>query len=498
MVFSSPLFIFLFLPLFLGLYYALPERFRTGWILAGSWVFYGFWRVDFLGLLVMVSFGNWLAGILLARALYDEGRADRLRAKLIVGIAAGLNLAVLAYFKYFNFGMDSLNALLGLFGLGSLSAWSVILPVGISFYVFQAMSYVIDVYRRDAPPSHEFIDLAAYISLFPQLVAGPILRYKDLAGQLRQRRHSLPRFSYGLARFSMGLCRKVLIADTIAPLANAAFGMANPGAPDAWLGILAYAAQLYFDFSGYSDMAIGLGHMMGFSFIENFDTPYRAASISDFWRRWHISLSSWLRDYLYLPLGGNRKGRGRTYLNLFLVMAIGGLWHGAAWNFVAWGCWHGLLLGAERYFAARGKPGLKPGREQGTEPDAAHETKPGALAAALGLTFTQAAVLVGWVLFRARDLRHAFRYLSSLAGGSGWALSAGYAWRLGALELWSLAIGIVIIALEPRAKRHALEAEGAETRSRLALSWFAWILAGGVGVLKLLADSYSPFLYFQF
>ncbi len=486
MVFSSPLFIFLFLPIFLGLYYVLPGRFRTGWILAGSWVFYGFWRIDFLGLFIAVSFGNWLAGLLLARALYDEGRADRLRARLIVGLAVGLNLAVLGYFKYFNFGVASLNALLGQLGLEPLKAWSVILPVGISFYVFQAMSYVIDVYRRDAPPSHEFIDLAAYISLFPQLVAGPILRYKDLAGQLRQRSHSLPRFAYGLARFSMGLCRKVLIADTIAPLANAAFGMASPGSLDAWLGIVAYAAQLYFDFSGYSDMAIGLGHMMGFSFIENFDAPYRAASIGDFWRRWHISLSSWLRDYLYLPLGGNRKGQGRTYLNLFLVMAIGGLWHGAAWNFVAWGCWHGLLLGMERYFAAKRGPGTPSG------------SIPGFLASALGLIFTQAAVLAGWVLFRARDLRHALSYFTSLAGGGGWAFSLSSAWRLGSLELWSLAFGFVIIALEPRAKRHALEAEEAETQGRLRLAWFAWIGAGGLSVLKLLADSYSPFLYFQF
>ncbi len=485
MVFSSPLFIFLFLPIFLGLYYLLPRRVRTGWILAGSWAFYGFWRVDVLGLFIAVSFGNWLAGVWLARAFYDEGRADRLRARLIVGLAVVLNLAVLAYFKYFNFGVASLNALLGQLGLGPLKAWSVILPVGISFYVFQAMSYVIDVYRRDAPPSHEFIDLAAYISLFPQLVAGPILRYKDLAGQLRQRSHSLPRFAYGFARFSMGLCRKVLIADTIAPLANAAFGMASPGALDAWLGILAYAVQLYFDFSGYSDMAIGLGHMMGFSFIENFDAPYRAASIGDFWRRWHISLSSWLRDYLYLPLGGNRKGSGRTYLNLFLVMAIGGLWHGAAWNFVAWGCWHGLLLGAERYIAAKRGPGAPSGPISRV------------LATALGLAFTQAAVLAGWVLFRARDLGHALSYFSSLAGG-GWALSPSFAWRLGSLELWSLAFGLAIIALEPRAKRHALEAEGAETRKLLRLSWFAWAAAGGVGVLKLLADSYSPFLYFQF
>ncbi len=489
MVFSSPLFIFLFLPIFLGLYYILPGRFRTGWILAGSWAFYGFWRVDFLGLFIAVSFGNWLAGVLLARAMQDEGRADRLRARLIVGLAVGLNLAVLGYFKYFNFGVGSLNALLGQLGLGPLKAWSVILPVGISFYVFQAMSYVSDVYRRDAPPSHEFIDLAAYISLFPQLVAGPILRYKDLAGQLRQRNHSLPRFSYGLARFSMGLCRKVLIADTIAPLANAAFGTAKLGALDAWLGILAYAAQLYFDFSGYSDMAIGLGHMMGFSFIENFDAPYRAASIGDFWRRWHISLSSWLRDYLYLPLGGNRKGRGRTYLNLFLVMAIGGLWHGAAWNFVAWGCWHGLLLGAERYFGSKRGSGAPSGSIAGS--------KPGVLATAIGLALTQASVLAGWVLFRTRDLRHALNYFSSLAGG-GWALSPSSAWRLGSLELWSLALGFVIIALEPRAKRHAQEAEGAETRKLLRLSWFAWAAAGGVGVLKLLADSYSPFLYFQF
>ncbi|TFG81277.1 MAG: MBOAT family protein [Spirochaetales bacterium] len=489
MVFSSPLFLFLFLPIFLGIYFLVPARYRSAWILAGSWVFYGFWRIDFLFLLIAVSIGNWLAGLGLARESAADGIDGRVRARRIVVLAVSLNLAVLGYFKYFNFGIDTLNALFGLGGSAPLSAWNVVLPVGISFYVFQSMSYVIDVYRGDAPPAHDFIDLAAYVALFPQLVAGPILRYKDLAGQLRQRTHSSTRVAYGLGRFVVGLCRKVLIADAVAPIANAAFSLVAPSASEAWLGVLAYAVQLYFDFSGYSDMAIGLGHMMGFTFMENFDTPYRASSVTDFWRRWHISLSSWLRDYLYLPLGGNRRSLGRTYLNLFLVMAIGGLWHGASWSFVLWGCWHGVLLAIERLRRdARSRQGLSGPVKVGIIP-------------------TQLAVLLGWVLFRATDLGSAAGMLSGMVGARGWALGSGYSWQLGGMELLALAAGLVLIAVEPRARERARAGELAETGTAnqgriraggLRMSWPLWAVLGVLAVIKLAADSYSPFLYFQF
>ena len=491
MVFSAPFFLYLFLPLFLAVYYALPARYRIGWILAGSWVFYAFWRPDFLALVMLVSAGNWVAGSISHRLKPDRPDA----AKAVVGLAIALDLATLGYFKYFNFGLESLNALLALAGIGSIRAWSVVLPVGISFYVFQAMSYAIDVYRGDAPPAKRFIDMAAYIALFPQLVAGPILRYKDLADQLHAPDYSPGGLSYGVRRFIVGFCRKVLVADAVAPIARAAFALADPSAADAWLGVLAYSVQLYFDFSGYSDMAVGLGHMMGFTFMENFDAPYRSTSITEFWRRWHISLSTWLRDYLYVPLGGNRRGVARTYLNLALVMTIGGLWHGASWNFVLWGVWHGAWLCLERLAGVSGQ-----GR---TDSGSASLGAGGIIRLAFHGAVTQLAVAFGWVLFRAADLPAALRMLSAMAGAGGWGPSSDMAWRVGGLELASLALGTIYLAVEPRAANRAWSHPSAIDRTDKAHAppvLKAAVLAAVfiAATLKLSADSYSPFLYFQF
>ena len=312
MVFSTTVFLFLFLPVFLAVYYALPFRYRSAWILAASLAFYGWWRLDFL--LLMVATTAW--SHLLCREIERNLPLRRARAKRALTAGILLNIGTLAYFKYFNFGIDSLSSLLVMLGGQEITAWQVILPIGISFYVFQATSYLIDVYRGDAEPAKSYLDVAAYITLFPQLVAGPIVRYGHIAPQLASREHSIPRFSEGAWRFMIGFAKKVLIADSVASLANAGFGVAAPHAGDAWLGLTAYAVQIFFDFSGYSDMAIGLGLMIGFRFPENFDRPYTSRSITEFWRRWHMSLSRWLRDYLYIPLGGNRLGSRRTYANL--------------------------------------------------------------------------------------------------------------------------------------------------------------------------------------
>ncbi|MBU0936461.1 MAG: MBOAT family protein [Spirochaetes bacterium] len=514
MVFSTPVFLFLFLPLFFIIYYALPQRWKLSWILAGSWAFYGFWRLDFLLLMIAVSVANWLAAHYIQRFRLAGRSQPQLSGLLFVAVF--LNLLVLAYFKYFNFGLDALNSLLALIALGPLRGWRIILPVGISFYIFQAMSYVIDVYRKDAPAARNPLDMFAYLALFPQLIAGPILRYKDVAYQLERPRISQSMVAYGLQRFFTGFCRKVLIADTVALVADAAFGLAAPSGADAWLGVIAYAVQLYFDFAAYSDMAIGLGAMMGFSFMENFDTPYRAFSITDFWRRWHISLSTWLRDYLYVPLGGNRHGAARTYVNLFLVMALGGLWHGASWNFVLWGCWHGLWLALERRFNAGSiRKGQKP----------AFWLR---LPRYLG---TQAIVLVGWVLFRSINLPAAGSMLAAMAGANGWQFSPGLLWQAGSLEYFILATGLVILALEPRiaAYRRPLQPQSLSTtvlgrsasdnliatvpmatgqpgpdRSAAAfrlgffMRWSGLAALALFAVLKLVAAGYSPFLYFQF
>lgn len=502
MVFSSPTFLYLFLPVFLALYYALPARARVGWILVGSWAFYALWRPDFLALLAAVTLFDWGAGFLV-----DPRRgAGTGAAKAALAAAVVVNLAVLGYFKYFNFGVDTLNAIFERCGWPTVRAAEVILPVGISFYIFQAMSYVVDVYRDDAPRSDSFVDMAAYIALFPQLVAGPIIRYKDLAGQLRHPDPAPDGVAYGLRRFAVGLCRKVLIADTVAPIAAAAFSMADPSAADAWLGVLAYSIQLYFDFSGYSDMAVGLGRMMGFSFMENFDAPYRATGIGEFWRRWHISLSTWLRDYLYIPLGGNRKGPARTYLNLALVMAIGGLWHGASWNFVVWGCWHGLWLGVERFATRRTAHGAGAGqpRKREAAPPVA------VLATAARWVACQLIVLAGWVVFRAPDMASARRIFAAMLGNggagaiaSGWMPSADMAWRFGRLEGLALAAGILYVALERRAADRAYGTPAPSLSGARRALGSAALAAGTVAALaaaaiKLSADGYSPFLYFQF
>lgn len=473
MVFSTTIFLFLFLPAFLLGYYALPFRWRSAWILLASYIFYAWWRVDFLALIIATTLWSYLSGRVIAGSLE---RAPR-RAKTVLALGVCGNLGVLAYFKYFNFGVESLNALLETLGASSLSAWEVILPIGISFYVFQATSYLIDIYRKDAPPATNFLDLAAFIALFPQLIAGPILRYKNLSHQFKARTHSFSKFSEGSLRFMVGFSKKVLIADSVALIANAVFSQANPSMADAWLGALAYTVQLYFDFSGYSDMAIGLGLMMGFRFIENFNYPYISQSITEFWRRWHISLSSWLRDYLYIPLGGNRKGRRRTYVNLMMVMLLGGLWHGAAWTFVLWGAWHGGWLILERFL----------GKRKLWRPLPAWFTMPRTLLL----------VIVGWVVFRAPDLTAAQDIYAGMLGRHGLALSDQLSWQLSSMSLVSLGLGLLLVYLAPLWS--TLLPRLPKTRQQqLVHIQLAVIPIFCFSVMRLIAESFSPFLYFQF
>jgi alginate O-acetyltransferase complex protein AlgI len=309
------------------------------------------------------------------------------------------NVLLLAFFKYFNFGVDSYNGLIDWLGLPDVRIDSVLrvtLPLGISFYTFQSMSYAIDVFRGHATVVRNFIDFSCFETMFPQLVAGPIIRFQEIADQLRERTHTVTKFARGVAFFSLGLAKKVLLANPCGKIADLAFEAGSLGVADAWYGVMAYAFQIYFDFSGYSDMAIGLGLMLGFVFPKNFDSPYKSQSITEFWHRWHISLSTWLRDYLYLPLGGNRKGPHRTYVNLFVVMLLGGLWHGAAWNFLIWGGIHGALLALERL-----RDKVPPY---------------GRLPPPVRVAVTFLIVLVTWVFFRAPDLASSCRYLGNMAG----------------------------------------------------------------------------------
>lgn len=470
MVFSTYVFLFLFLPLFLAVYYLIPFRFRTALILVGSYLFYGWWRFDFLLLFIAVTLISFWAGKGIENG---SSRAVQKRA-LTLGVVG--NLAILFYFKYFNFGVDSMNGLFVSLGLPNWESWQVILPIGLSFYIFHAISYLVDIYRRDGPAA-SFWKLSAYIALFPQLVAGPILRYKDVVYQFEARRHTFSKFSEGALRFMVGFCKKVLIADSVAGLADYAFALPAPSAADAWLGALAFAVQLYYDFSGYSDMAIGLGLMLGFRFMENFNYPYISRSITEFWTRWHISLSSWLRDYLYIPLGGNRRGSGRTYVNLMLVMLLGGLWHGANWTFVAWGAWHGGFLVGERLL---GK--LKLWRP---------------LPAVLTVPKTILIVIVGWVLFRAADVQSAWTTLRAMAGTNGWALSEGFSWELTGLGLTSLVAAGLLIYLAPW-WRNLLWRLPERPRQALMTVHCTILPLFVLSIFRLSAQSFSPFLYFQF
>ena len=316
-VFSSYVFLFAFLPLVLGAYYAAPRALRSAVLTLASYLFYGWWRLDFAALMLISTAVDFTC----ARRMHGAPIAVRRR---YLGLSLAVNLGLLGYFKYAEFGVETLNALLSAAGLGELPGLRVVLPIGISFYTFQTLSYTIDVYRGHARPQERLLDFAAYVALFPQLVAGPIVRYGTVADQLRGRSHTLPKFAEGVLYFQLGLAKKVLLADSLAPLADRAFAGsaagAEIGAAAAWLGAAAYAFQLYFDFSGYSDMALGLGRMFGLVYPPNFASPYRSGSITEFWRHWHVSLSSWLRDYLYVPLGGNRRGPGRTQLNLACLL----------------------------------------------------------------------------------------------------------------------------------------------------------------------------------
>ncbi|ODS55950.1 MAG: poly(beta-D-mannuronate) O-acetylase [Agrobacterium sp. SCN 61-19] len=482
MVFSSETFLFLFLPLFLAAYYLTPDRFKSWTILIGSYLFYCWWRPDFLLLFVGVTAWAYGCGLMIERW---EGQA-KAKIPLVLGVVGCLS--VLGVFKYLNFFVDSFAALLGTTPDELGVHWRLILPIGISFYVFQAVGYVIDVYRKDTPATRNFVDFAAFIALFPQLIAGPILRFKDLADQFHSRSHSLALFSTGLGVFTIGLAKKVLLADSIAPVADAAFASGNVTFVEGWLGAAAYTLQLYFDFSGYSDMAIGLGLMMGFKFIRNFDTPYVSASITEFWQRWHISLSTWLRDYLYIPLGGNRLGPLRTYLNLFLVMLLGGLWHGAAWTFVLWGAWHGGWLAVERY-TGYARAGLNK---------------------AFTVPATLLLVVIGWVMFRAASVGEAFSVYAGMLGLNGMAPSLEFLASVNQEHLVFIMIAVVAVVMEPRFK-HLTDPDRvpligtpqvAADGTVIATSSIAYPLAMtallAVTIARLAEQSASPFLYFQF
>jgi len=469
MVFTSYTFVFYFLPLVLAGYYALPARsaWRNAWLLVTSYVFYGWWNPWFVLLMLFITAVNYACGRLLTR----PGASTRDRWWNVT-ITIVISLGLLCFFKYWVFFQTNLNAVLGWFGQDPLPVWQVALPIGISFYVFHALSYAIDVYRGTAPVARSFSDFACYIALFPQSVAGPIIRYNTVAHDLRDRSHTMTRFASGVTLFMLGFAKKVLLANPIGTVADAAFGAQTLDARAAWFGVIAYAFQIYFDFCGYSDMAVGLGRMFGFEFMKNFDSPYRAESITDFWRRWHISLSTFLRDYLYIPLGGNKRGTKRTYLNLAVVMLFGGLWHGANWTFIVWGAYHGALLIAERW------AGRKPAYQKLPQP--------------LRIAFTFILVLGSWVLFRGESLPGALGYFGAMLGGGAstetTALLAAQLYAPGKLVV--MAIAALILCMPFQA--HDWSEHVTWPKAILVPPVFA------TAVLAMFSQAANPFLYFQF
>lgn len=388
MLFSSPIFLFLFLPLTLFCYYLLPKKLKNFFLLAMSLLFYTWGERELVILIIVSTLIDYSCGIIIQNGKRKIG--------LILSIV--FNIGILAYFKYSGFVFTNLIEFLGIFNvnLEKAQAFSTIaLPLGISFYTFQTMSYTIDVYRGEIKANRNLIDFATYVTLFPQLIAGPIVRYKSIETQLLNRKVTRSLMSEGVERFIIGLAKKMLIANNCAFLADNIFSLHTDdlSAPLAWLGAIAYGFQIYFDFSGYSDMAIGLGKLLGFNFPENFNYPYTAKSIREFWKRWHITLSSWFKDYLYIPLGGNRKGHRRTYLNLFIVFFLTGLWHGANWTFIVWGLFHGSLIIVERLGWG-----------------AILEKTP-KIIAHIYLIFS---ICISWVLFRSNSLSDAINYIVAM------------------------------------------------------------------------------------
>jgi len=478
MSFTSHLFLFYFLPLVLVATYAVPRRqvtARNAVLLAANCLFYGWLDIRFMGLLLLSAVFNYFVSYAMSRKANKTGRF------WWFALALGINLGCLGFFKYALFIGKSLNSVVSAFGGSGFPLIELVLPIGISFYTFKVISHVVDTYRTGRRPG-SLLNFLCYVSFFPQVLSGPIQRYAttdamaeslpSFAEQLTQRTLTLDRIAQGIALFMLGFAKKILLADVIASSADAVFSASDPGVLDAWFGALAYTFQLYFDFSAYSDMAIGLGLMLGIACARNFNAPYRAVSITDFWRRWHVSLSSWFRDYLYIPLGGNRRGTTRVYLNLVIVFLLCGLWHGAAWTFVFWGIYHGLLLILERALGRKTFYAGLPKRIQ------------------IAMIFIL--ISIGWVFFRSPTLADALHRLTIMFTGAtaqgGAGLLTGQLWTRGPIIMMMLC---AVLAFQPR--------QGCDWIKDLTwIKLLVLVILFVLALATLFARSFTSFLYFQF
>lgn len=472
MVFSSLVFLCVFLPTVFLLYTLVPSlKFRNGLLIAASLVFYSYGEPVYVLLMIFSSLLNYVCARLVSS---KNGRG---KAALVAAVI--INLGILAVFKYSGFFVETINSVTGLM----IPVPQIDLPIGISFFTFQALSYVIDVYRKTVEPQKNYFYVLLYITFFPQLIAGPIVKYRDISEQIVAREQSVEKVAEGMRRFICGLAKKVLIANTMGQTADIIFsaGDGYMSILTAWLGALAYLFQIYYDFSGYSDMAIGLGKMFGFDFKENFNYPYGAVSVRDFWRKWHISLSTWFKEYLYIPLGGNRKGRLRAVLNRLIVFFCTGLWHGASWTFVIWGLYHGVFLLLEEFIPVLGK-----------------------LPKVVNHIYTLLAVTVGFVIFRADTITQGFDFIGNMFAGFS-ITEQSLSLALTQLTPWFIVVFVAAVIgcapIKPIADKFRVSTTGVLSKKQSVAQIVLYVLAFALlfwCIIRLSGTSYNPFIYFRF
>lgn len=472
MVFSSTIFLFVYLPISLLGYYLFRGKFKNYWLLLVSLIFFGWSQPKYIWIIIASIVINYLCALLV-----DKLKSLR-KSVLFLGVLA--NLSLLFYFKYFDFVINCINSITK----SSFSLKNIVLPIGISFFTFQGMSYLIDVYRKDVPVQKNIFKVALYIVLFPQLIAGPIVRYVDIATEIDERKETVSDFCAGIERFIVGLAKKAIIANTMAAMVDAIWKNGASGNTwiVSWAGSIGYTLQIYYDFSGYSDMAIGLGRMFGFHINENFKLPYISNNITEFWRRWHISLSSWFRDYVYIPLGGNRKN---VYLNLAIVFLLTGIWHGASWHFIVWGVWNGLFILAERIISNLAKK-----KDNGQIKNL--------FKTVIGKIYTLFVINLGWIIFRAPHTKDALLYIATMFGvivpdKPGFTLF----WYLDRWTITVMVIGIVFASSFPT-KILGILKDNLPNKFFIVAKYTLLILVFYLAILRIVSGTYNPFIYFQF
>lgn len=469
MVFSSAIFMFWFLAAVLVTYYIAPVKARNAVLLFYSLFFFYAWDVPGYALIMLFSTAfNFFCGIAIGK-FREKSNEKAANATLVMSVVG--SIAVLAFFKYTNLFISTISDVLG----ASLPLLDLALPIGISFYTFQTMSYTIDVWRKECGVQKNFIDFAAYVTMFPQLIAGPIVRYADVEKQLATRKETVDAFGYGVVRFTIGLAKKVIIANGAGAIFSQITAMTNPPVLTAWIGAVAYTFQIYFDFSGYSDMAIGLGKMFGFTFLENFDYPYISKSITEFWRRWHISLSTWFKEYVYIPLGGNRKGIRRQIINILVVWGLTGFWHGAKWNYLFWGLYFGVILILEKLFLLKLLQKIPK---------------------VFSHIYTMFLVIIGWVIFANENFADMLAFLKNLfCSANGFADGYSVYLLLSNIALWIVAI-VCSTTLVKRANAFLKEHVNAKVLDAVKIVFVAVLAV--VSIAYMVGESYNPFLYFRF